>query len=188
MNLRTFLPPPETAPVASPPVPGDAAPDLPDGAPDRRPYVVAFLRHTGCPFAEWTARELRAAADRHPDIAWIAVSHASDAATEAWVRAVGGLGRVVFVSDRERSAYAAWGLGRTSLRHFAGRRSLGQVARLAGQGIRNRHPDGTRWQRAGTFAVDASGTVGWRHLPDHAGALPDLEEAAAAVSRLSAAG
>jgi hypothetical protein len=33
--------------------------------------------------------------------------------------------------DPERSAYAAWGLGRSSLGHFAGRRSLGSVARLA---------------------------------------------------------
>jgi hypothetical protein len=62
-----------------------------------------------------------------------------------------------------------------------GRRSLGDVARLARQGIRNRHPDGTRWQRAGTFAVDESGTVRWCHLPAYAGDTPDLEAAAAAV-------
>jgi hypothetical protein len=55
------------------------------------------------------------------------------------------------------------------------------VARLARQGIRNRHPDGTRWQGAGTFAVDQDGIVCWRHLPDHAGSLPDLAQAAAAV-------
>ena len=54
--------------------------------------------------------------------------------------------------------------------------------RLARQGIRNRHPDGTRWQRAGTFAVDAAGVVRWRHIPRHAGELPDLEAAAAAVA------
>jgi hypothetical protein len=181
VNLRTFLPPPETAPVAVPPAVGAPAPALPDGAPDRRPYVVAFLRHTGCPFAEWTAQQLRAAAERHPGIAWIAVSHGSDAATEAWVRAVGGFGSAAVVTDRSRESYAAWGLGRTSLMHFAGRRSLSQVARLARQGVRNRHPDGTRWQRAGTFAVDAEGVVRWRQLPDHAGSLPDLEQAAAAL-------
>ena len=56
--------------------------------------------------------------------------------------------------DTDRVHYATWGLGRTNLTHFAGRRSLGEVARLARQGIRNRHPDGTRWQGAGTFAVD----------------------------------
>lgn len=181
MNLRTFLPPPDTPPLAPAPTVGAPAPALPGGAPHGRPYVVAFLRHTGCPFAEWTARALREAAERHRGVAWIAVSHAPESATEAWVRAVGGPGRVMVVSDRARESYAAWGLGRTSLGHFAGRRSLSQVARLAREGVRNRHPAGTRWQRAGTFAVDADGIVRWRHLPDHAGALPDLEQAVAAV-------
>ena len=97
------------------------------------------------------------------------------------MRAVGGLGAAHVAIDRPRESYARWGLGRSSLRHFAGPRSLGQVARLARQGIRNRHPDGTRWQRAGTFAVDRDGVVRWRHLPDHAGSLPDLAQAAAAV-------
>jgi hypothetical protein len=56
------------------------------------------------------------------------------------------------------------------------------VRRLAKDGIRNRHPHGTRWQQAGTFAVDASETVRWRHLPEHAGDLPDLDSAVAAAS------
>jgi hypothetical protein len=33
-----------------------------------------------------------------------------------------------------------------------------------------------------TFAVGADGTVRWRHLPEHAGDLPDLEAAAQAVA------
>ena len=177
MNLRTFLPPPAT-PTASPPEVGERAPELPDGAPRDRPLVIAFLRHTGCPFAEWTARELRAAAERDPDVAWVAVSHAPPEATEKWAEAVGGLDGVTLLSDPERRSYASWGLGRSSLSHFAGRRSLGQVAKLAREGIRNRHPDGTRWQQAGTFAVDAGDIVRWRHLPEHAGDLPALANAA----------
>ena len=139
---------------------------------------MAFLRHTGCPFAEWTARDLRAAAERHPEVAFVAVSHAPEAATAAWAQAVGGLGAVTLVTDPERVYYAAWGLGRSSLAHFAGRRSLSQVARLARQGVRNRHPAGTRWQQAGTFAVDAERIVRWRHLPEHAGDTPDVESGA----------
>jgi AhpC/TSA family len=180
VNLRTFLPPPAT-PTAPPPAVGTAAPDLPDGAPGGRPLVLAFLRHTGCPFAEWTARELRAAAERDPDVAWVAVSHAPAQATADWAEAVGGLGGATLLSDPERGSYAAWGLGRSSLGHFAGRRSLAQVAKLARTGVRNRHPHGTRWQRAGTFAVDAAGTVRWRHLPAHAGDLPDLRKAASVL-------
>jgi hypothetical protein len=47
--------------------------------------------------------------------------------------------------------------------------------------LRNRHPHGTRWQQAGTFAVDAERIVRWRHLPEHAGDLPDLAAAAVAL-------
>jgi hypothetical protein len=65
--------------------------------------------------------------------------------------------------------------------HFLGRRSLRQVAKLARNGIRNRHPHGTRWQSAGTFALDGEATVRWRHLPEHAGDLPDLDAAVRAL-------
>jgi hypothetical protein len=84
-------------------------------------------------------------------------------------------------SDPSRRTYASWGLGRTSLAHFLGRRSLGAVADAARRGVRNRHPHGTRWQSAGTFALDGRAIVRWRLLPEHAGELPDLEEAVSAV-------
>jgi hypothetical protein len=58
-----------------------------------------------------------------------------------------------------------------------GRSSLAAVSRLARQGIRNRHPAGTRWQSAGTFALDGGGMVRWRSLPAHAGELPELDAA-----------
>jgi hypothetical protein len=54
---------------------------------------------------------------------------------------------------------------------------LAGVGKLLGSGIRNRHPAGTRWQSAGSFAVDGGGIIRWRHLPTHAGDLPNLAEA-----------
>jgi hypothetical protein len=181
VNLRTFLPP-LPLPTAAPPEPGEPARELPEpGLAGGRPAVVAFLRHTGCPFAELTARELRDAAAAGSDVDWLVVSHASAEATARWRDAIGGLPDVRVLIDSGRVHYATWGLGRTSLGHFMGRRSLGDVARLARQGIRNRHPDGTRWQTAGTFAVDGGGVVRWRHLPTYAGDMPDYEAAAAAL-------
>jgi alkyl-hydroperoxide reductase/thiol specific antioxidant family protein len=181
VNLRTFVPP-RALPTAGPPSPGDAAPELPaPGLTAGRPAVVAFLRHTGCPFAEATAAALRHAAGRHDELDWIAVSHAPAAATERWYHAIGGSGDVRLLIDTERVSYAAWGLGRSSLGHFMGRRSLSEVGRLAKRGIRNRHPDGTRWQRSGTFALDADGMVRWHHVPAHAGDLPPLADAVAAL-------
>jgi hypothetical protein len=88
---------------------------------------------------------------------------------------------VEVASDPSRRSYAVWGLDRTGLGHFMGRRSLTAVAGLARQGIRNRHPAGTRWQSAGTFALDRDGIVRWRSLPAHAGELPDLQRALDAV-------
>jgi hypothetical protein len=150
---------------------------------EARPVVVAFLRHTGCPFAELTMNRLREASASRPDIQWVAISHAPTQSTERWCESVGGAGAVSVASDPSRRAYARWGLGRTSLGHFLGRQSLSGVAGLARQGIRNRHPHGTRWQAAGTFAVDEDGIVRWRHLPAHAGDVPDLALAVQALGR-----
>jgi hypothetical protein len=94
---------------------------------------------------------------------------------------VGAPDDVVVRSDATRQLYAEWGLGRTRLGHFLGRRSLAAVGSLAREGIRNRHPHGIRWQSAGTFALDERGTVRWCHLPAHAGDVPDLQLALRAL-------
>jgi hypothetical protein len=182
-NLRTFLPPPPTAPAPLPAL-GDAAPEVPGiDLGDGRPRVVAFLRHPGCPFAEATMRAAReVAAQPAGGLEVVAVVHAGGPATEAWCRTVGGAGSVRVVRDEARLVYAGWGLGRSSLRHFAGARSLRAAVALLRSGIRNTRAHGTRWQTAGTFAVDAEGRIAWRHLPAHAGDLPDLDAAAAAAT------
>jgi hypothetical protein len=176
VDPRTFLPA-SALPVGSPPGLGDPAPALPVTLEPGRPAVVAFLRHTGCPFAEATLRAMRDAAAADAGVQWIAISHAPADATDRWCGGIGGSGGVQVVSDQSRRSYAAWGLGQTSASHFLGRRSLGAVTRLARQGIRNTHPTGTRWQSAGTFALDRDRIVRWRHLPAHAGDLPDLDAA-----------
>lgn len=179
MDPRTFLPGPAVE-TAAPPRVGDPAPTREVAGHQVGPTVLAFLRHTGCPFAEATARELTAHARSSPAVRWMAVSHATGEATRTWCDEVGLEGLDVVV-DQDRALYAAWGLGRTSLGHFMGWRSLRAVAGLARAGIYNRHPGGTRWQMAGTFAVGADGVVRWRHFPPHAGDLPDLAAAARAA-------
>src|SRR4051794_10686575 len=123
MDPRTFLPAP-ALPTAAAPAPGEAARELPLALEEGRPALVAFLRHTGCPVAERTLPMLRDGASRAPGVKWIAISHAPAEETERWCDAVGGAGRVRVASDPSRRSYAAWGLGRTSLSHFMGRRSL----------------------------------------------------------------
>jgi hypothetical protein len=176
MDPRTFLRPSRLE-VRPAPLPGEGARELPLALDRGRPAIVAFLRHTGCPFAERTMQLLRDGAERSPEVQWVAISHAPAQQTERWCDAVGGTGEVRVASDPSRRCYAAWGLDRTSLGHFLGRGSLAAVAALARRGIRNRHPAGTRWQSAGTFALDGAAVVRWRLVPAHAGELPDLDAA-----------
>jgi hypothetical protein len=119
--------------------------------------VVVFLRVSAArsPRRRFGAREL-AYADPGPHS--VAVSHAPREATGSWCAVVTAQrAPSMWSSTKDRGPYGARRLGRTSLGHFRGRRSLTAVARLAREGIRNRHPAGTRWQSAGTFAVDAAG-------------------------------
>jgi hypothetical protein len=180
VDPRTFLPGAPVA-VAAVPAVGDRAPALPV-TPAGSPTVVAFLRHVGCPFAEATFRSLRQRAAGTPDVRFLAVSHAPHAATAHWCETVAGDAETVeLVVDEQRTLYGSWGLGRSSLSHFLGLRSLRSVAALARQGVRNRHPVGTRWQTAGTFAMDADWVVRFVNVPAHPGELPDLDAAVAAA-------
>lgn len=183
MDLRTFLKPSRSSTVEPLPSVGKPAPCLPGEGATGRAHVVAFLRHIGCPFAEATMRTLCALSRRNPDVQFVAVSHGTPAATDRWCLTLGAPGAVRVIHDPAGALYAAWGLGLTSLGHFLGIQSLRAVAHLAMRGIRNRHPSGTRWQSAGTFAVDASAIVRWRHLPAHAGDLPDVNAALDALRR-----
>jgi hypothetical protein len=144
--------------------------------------VVAFLRHVGCPFAEATVRHLAALASAHPTIDFIAVTHSDDKPSRRWCEAFGGAAGVKLVPDPDRVHYAAWGVGLSDRKHFAGSQSLAAVGRLLDEGIHNRWASGNRWQAAATFAVDASGIVRWRHFPAHAGDLPPLPDAMAALT------
>lgn len=173
-NPLTFVPP-RAKRTATPPLVGVVAPPLPGvRLDDGRPRVVCFMRHTGCPFAEATLRDARALAFAAADAEIVAVTHSSPPVTAVWGDRIGGPGVVRFVSDEARDAYAAWGLGRTGLAHFAGPRSLRGVLRQRADGVRNTRAHGTRWQSAGTFGVDGAGIVRWRHVPVHAADLPDL--------------
>lgn len=176
MDPRTFIKP-LPVPVGAVPKVGEPAP-VPPGPPlEGSGQVICFLRHAGCPFAEATLKHLKEQHRIHPDITAVAVGHAPPQAAQLWRSKIGGAEGIVCIDDPSRRLYGEWGLGLTDGAHFAGVQSLAAVGSLLGQGIRNRHPAGTRWQGAGSFAVDGRGIVRWRHLPHHAGDLPNLEEA-----------
>ena len=184
--LRDFVVAPHTfvrprpRDTAAPPAIGARVPELPGLRPGR-PAVGAFLRHVGCPFAEATVRQMAALSAERPGIDFLAVTHSPDAPSQRWCESFGGAGGVQLVADPDRARYAAWGVGLSDRRHFAGSESLGALRRLLDEGIHNRWASGNRWQAAATFAVDPAGVLRWRHVPRHAGDLPPLGDAIAAL-------
>lgn len=160
---------------------GARVPDLPGLTPGR-PAIAAFLRHVGCPFAEATIRQMVALAPQHPDLTWLAITHSAEQPSRRWCDAFGGAAGVQLVPDPDRALYARWGIGLSDRSHFAGPASLGALRALLDDGIHNRWASGNRWQPAATFAIDAAGVLRWRHAPRHAGDLPPLADAVAALA------
>lgn len=133
--------------------------------------------------AEKTYRNLRYHANRHPEANFIAVSHSSAQATEDWVIAVGGEWDTRVITDEERSLYPLWGLGISNAWHVLNPWSLYSVYTLGkSEGIWNRPTEsGSRWQTAGSWAVDGSGIVRWGGVAKAADEIPDFKTALLAV-------
>ncbi len=176
---HTFVKP-KTREIAAPPELGAKVPELAALRPGRA-AVVGFLRHVGCPFAEATVRQMVALAAEQPAIDFIAVTHSGEAPSQRWCSAFGGAAGVQIVADPDRARYAAWGVGLSDRKHFAGPDSLAALRRLLDDGIHNRWASGNRWQAAATFAVDPAGRLRWRHAPRHAGDVPPLRDALTAL-------
>src|SRR5262249_11404894 len=143
---HTFLRP-RVVDTSAPPELGAKAPELAALQPGR-PSVVAFLRHVGCPFAEATVRQMVEQSRERPDIDLIGGTQRGDKLSQSWCNALGGAGGVKLVSDPGRARYAAWGVGLSDRRHFAGPDSLAALRRLLDEGIHNRWASGNRWQAA----------------------------------------
>ncbi|KAF1840865.1 uncharacterized protein K460DRAFT_321437 [Cucurbitaria berberidis CBS 394.84] len=162
----TTPPPPETT-VRAAPMLGEKAPTnakLAFPAADGRPCFVLFLRYCGCPFTEKLFLQLRSLANRYNSIRFVAVSHCTQAATDAWLRTLGGAWHVDVIVDQTRELYAIWGLGISNWGHLLHPRNgynqilLGKKEGVWGQQVGE---GGCRWQVGGTYAVDARGIVNW---------------------------
>ncbi|KAG6986535.1 hypothetical protein G7Y79_00078g099890 [Physcia stellaris] len=186
-ELKSWLSPSPIS-TALPPSSGDKAPfttllPIPSASASGNGLVITFLRHCGCPFAEKTFLSLRAHASSHPNITFIAVSHSDQTSTERWLEAVGGAGQVQVVVDSERTTFAAWGLGTSSMWHVLSPGGLWSVYCLGKEeGIWNRPTEsGSRWQTSGSFAVDGTGTARWGQPAPRADWIPDFEDAVKAL-------
>ncbi|KAI0997995.1 hypothetical protein K3495_g10195 [Podosphaera aphanis] len=171
--------------IAGPPILGDRAPtcqklSLPLLNGSRKPCIVVFLRHCGCPFAEKTFIKLRTLANKYPNLACIAVSHCSKPATDKWVTLLGGAWAVQVIIDEEREVYAQWGLGISSTYHLLNPWTQMAARRLGNEeGIwgRDVDPSGNRWVIGGAWCMNELGSIKWGGANQTADDMPKLDEA-----------
>jgi hypothetical protein len=107
---------------------------------------------------------LRSLSNRHTSIHFIAISHNTPAATDAWLKKIGGAWAVDVVVDQTREIYALWGLGISNWGHVLNPRNgynqvmLGRKENVWGSQVGE---GGCRWQVGGVYAVDERGIVKW---------------------------
>jgi hypothetical protein len=173
---------------ATPPNIGQKAPDTPKLELTKgRPAVITFLRHCGCPFAEKSYLNLRDIAKEHSDIDFVAVSHSDEAATQTWLQSLpqagSGSSNLKVIVDEKLELYAAWGLGVSGWAHALSPFSLYNVFKMGRmEGIWNRPTEsGSRWQTAGSYAVDREDIVRWGGPAERADDVPNFEDAVGAL-------
>jgi len=145
-------------------------------APAGGTFLLVFLRHVGCPFAEQLVKQLLAWRTVHPALPIFLVSHGDHANTMKWLATFQAEQAFKVVIDEPRQLYGQWGLGFSKWQHFLGPKPLIGVVKLWFSGIRNRSAAGTRWQKSGVFLVKSQRVV-WCHVPRSAedNQLPELE-------------
>jgi len=132
--------------------------------------------NTSFKVAEKTFRQLAHLSNKHPEVHFVAVSHSDQSATDKWITSVGGEWSVEVIIDEIRELYAVWGLGVSSAWHVLNPWSIYSAYRLAkDEKIWNKGTEsGTRWQTAGTYAVDGQGVLRWGRPAKAADDMPDL--------------
>lgn len=174
-----------------PPEVGAHAPESPNLSiqPNKR-TIVSFIRHCGCPFAEQTFLCLREVAKEHPsEIDVILVSQSNKEATANWYKSLPHASEPLeptnfhIVVDSDMVSQGQWGLGASSFLHVLDPRALSSVFKLQReQGISVRPTEsGSRWQTAGSFAIDENNIVRWGGPAARADFVPDFEDAVKAL-------
>lgn len=133
--------------------------------------------------AEKAFQKLRRIAEQNPAIHCIAVSHSDKAATEKWLEAVGGRGKVEVIVDDQRQSFTEYGLGYSSFWAVLNPWSLKNAMTIGKEEGFNIRPteSGSRWQVAGLFAADGEGVLTYAHQANTSDDLGDLDAAIGSV-------
>lgn len=115
----------------------------------------------------------------------MAISHSEKPATDKWLDAVGGPGKVEVLVDDKRDLFAAYGMGYSSFWAVLNPWSMSNVFKTGKQdGIWNKPTEsGSRWQEAGLFSANSDATVVYAHKAETSDDLGDLPAAIEAVQK-----
>ena len=176
--------------IAAPPRPGTPAPDvvLPDhtGEPRRLSdlwaaapsgTILVFFRHFGCLFCKEHAAHLRDTHQQFVDRGYRVVTIGQGTPQRAAKFQIDERLPFAVLADRERTAYAAYGLGGAPLTDLVKPSLIVAGMRAALRGARPGMVDkeGSASQLPGTFIVDNAGVIRYAKPAAHAGdlALPN---------------
>ena len=177
--------------------PGDAAPDATvltvDNAPitlssfwsgSRAGLALIFLRHFGCPFCKEHARALHQRRDAFGEagVEIVMIGPGTPAEAAAFIDELGLADPVL--TDRNRSAYRAYGLGQAPVRSLLDPRVIAGGVRAATKGFLPRTSSGNPLQLQGQFLIDRDGIIRSATRPRLMSDIPSATELLAAAETL----
>ena len=180
--------------------PGDAAPDATvltvDNTPvnlssfwsgSRAGLALIFLRHFGCPFCREHAQALHQRRDAfgRAGVEIVMIGPGTPAEAAAFVDEAGLVAPVL--SDRDRTAYRAYGLGQAPVRSLLDPRVIRGGFRAATKGFLPRTSSGNPLQLQGQFLVDHTGIIRSATRPRLMSDIPSATALLAAAEALTAA-
>ncbi len=139
-----------------------------------KPAILVFLRHFGCVFCKQQVVDLRSKQTQLDALGVnvVLVSQGDPVAAQAFVAKY----RIPFFTycDPERTAYAAYGIGRTENSHLLKPSLYLAAAGAMARGNFQGRTEGERTQMPGLFVVGTDGLIAYSHQYAHAGDAPSM--------------
>jgi hypothetical protein len=118
--------------------------------------LIGFVRHCGCPFAEYEVKSLAKVHSQYPKIQIIIVAHSDQEVVDDWFNRVGkpnfdNLDNIKVIADPEYKVYDKFGIGQLSWSGLFSTSMISELRALASQGIKNTQTGkgSNRWQNSG---------------------------------------
>lgn len=151
----------------------------------RTGLALIFLRHFGCPFCKEHAQALHGHRDAFGEagVAIVMIGPGTPAEAAAFVDELGLADPVL--TDRDRAAYRAYGLGQAPVRSLLDPRVIAGGVRAATKGFLPRTSSGNPLQLQGQFLIDHDGIIRSATRPRLMSDIPSATALLAAAKSLA---